>query len=107
MTTFLNSDSAAFDAQLETARLAANCTHYAALFDRQCADLDSEDLAMVAMESPGGPKDAADALFECLRRRLAGDEVALIALTALQFHHEDRYESGCETAFDMGMRNAH
>lgn len=108
MTTFLNSDATAFDAQLDAARRAANCAHYAALFDPKGADLDSEDLEMIAMDRPGSPKDAADALFECLRKHLAGNDVALIALTALHtVHHEDRYESGCETAFDMGMRNAH
>ena len=111
MTTFLNADAARFDAQLEAARLAANVSHYDALFAMPRLAVDECDLiemAELAVDGPVNPKEAADALFARLVNHLEGDDVAIAALTALHtVHNEDRYQSGRETAFDEGAKHAH
>ena len=114
MTTFLNADAACFDAQLEAARITANCEHYNDLFNPPPEIVDEHDqpfeemLMMLAMDSPGSSKDAGDALCQCLLERFSHDAVAVAALTALHYHHnEDRYQSGRETAFDEGAKHAH
>ena len=114
MTTFLNSDAACFDAQLEAARINANCEHYNDLFNPPAEILDEygqpheEMLMMLAMDSPGSSKDAGDALCQCLLERFSHDAVAVAALTAPHYHHnEDRYQAGQETAFDEGAKRAH
>ena len=104
MTTFLNSDAARFDAQLEAARFAANCAHYNALFAMPRLANDESDLIEMAELAAGGPlnpKDAADALYAHLMARLKGDDVAIAALVALHtVHHEDRYEMALESGAD-------